>query len=529
MNGKLFKRRINVQRRLIDRFKDDQDDVLRTLFDSGLAGRMVCDMDGRIVRVNRTLAGLVGKEVNLLMGAPASGVFAIEKRAQSWQELFHVLTGVAAPHNFVTWMAGEGAPAVEVFPTKVVESDGTISGLILRFADITVQRHLEAQLAQSQKLQAVGELAGGIAHDFNNLLTAVIGAAEDIIARVYIDPETREDITQIKASAERGAALVRQLLAFGRQQTLQPRVVAINDAIDEIAVLLRRLLGSKVRLELDLEQPGRKVRVDPVQLDQVLVNLAVNARDAMVDGGQMILRSGHALLLRPLVRGQETIPPGRYVVIEVQDTGAGIPPDVLPRIFDPFFTTKRDHGGNGLGLSTVHGIVRQSEGFLAVESEVGKGTSFRIYLPRFESDVFPEQPEIPTLPPPPAAAIANERVRTVLIVDDEDEVRRLAVRQFSRAGWQVIAAEDGETARDMLFEIHDQQLDLVISDVVMPRLDGPSLVRLLRGLRPGLPALLVSGYADEALRRELASEDIVFMPKPYSLKSLIETANSLAG
>jgi len=372
----------------------------------------------------------------------------------------------------------------------------------------------------------VGQLAGGIAHDFNNLLTAVMGAAADIAARPGIDAATHEDANQIHANAERGADLVRQLLAFGRQQTLLPQVVAINAAITEVSDLLRRLLGSKIRLELDLEQPARRVRVDPVQLDQVLVNLAVNARDAMIQSGGddslLTLRSGHALLLHPMVRGQETIPPGRYVVIEVQDNGAGIPAELLPRIFDPFFTTKRDRGGSGLGLSTVHGIVRQSEGFLTVDSEVGKGTSVRIYLPRYEGDALAPVTAEPT---PAAQTLPTDRSRTVLIVEDEPDVRRLAVRQFTGKGWEVLSAEDGFTACEMLAD--DRPLDLVVSDVVMPGLDGPALVRLLREQRPGLPAILVSGYADEALRRDLANRDIVFMPKPYSLRALIEAAETV--
>ena len=518
---------------MVDRFKGEFDGLLGIFFETGLAGRMVCDPDGRIVRVNAALAGMVGANVDLSVGAPASGVIAKETRTHAWKQIFPVLTGQAPPKTIVSLLEGDGAPVVEILPMRLLERDGTISGLILRFADISVQRHLEAQLTQGQKLQAVGQLAGGIAHDFNNLLTAVMGAADDIAARPGTDPTTLEDAVQIRASAERGADLVRQLLAFGRQQTLQPRVVAINEAITQISILLRRLLGSKIRLELDLETPGRKVMVDPVQLDQVLVNLAVNARDAMLEGEStpndrvLTLRSGHLLLLHPLVRGQETIPPGRYVVIEVEDTGAGIPPAALPRIFDPFFTTRRDRGGNGLGLSTVHGIVRQSEGFLAVESDLGKGTRFRIYLPRYEGETTPQPaPAIAPAAPKAVATAPPTGQRTVLIVEDEEDVRRLAVRQFTRRGWRVLSAEDGDAACELL-AADDPALDLIVSDVVMPGLDGPSLVRLLREQRPNLPAILVSGYADEALRRDLANQDIVFMPKPYSLRALIDVAETV--
>ena len=346
-----------------------------------------------------------------------------------------------------------GAATVEISAVALREEDESVSGAILQLTDITIQRRLEAQLAQSQKLQAVGQLAGGIAHDFNNLLTAMTGAADDALARGLPDAETVEDLEQIRSSADRGAALVRQLLAFGRQQTLQPRPVSINAAVESVSGLLRRLLGSTIKLDLQLEDPGRTVRVDPTQLDQVLVNLAVNARDAMADGGQLTLRTGHIALYRALVRGEETIPPGRYVMIEVQDTGVGIPPDVLPRIFDPFFTTRRERGGSGLGLSTVHGIIRQSDGFLAVDSLVGKGTRIRIYLPRYDGD----EVGIPTAPAPSLERTAPaERVngrataRTVLLVDDEDGVRRLAVRALTKAGWAVLSAESGEAALALL-------------------------------------------------------------------------------
>ncbi len=253
------------------------------------------------------------------------------------------------------------------------------------------------------------------------------------------------------------------MLAFGRQQTLQPRAVSINDAVAGLSGLLRRLLGGTVRLELELEEPGRTVQVDPTQLDQVLVNLAVNARDAMPEGGQLTLRTGHITLYRPLIRGEEVIPPGRYVMVEVQDTGCGIPPEVLPRIFDPFFTTRRERGGSGLGLSTVHGIIRQSDGFLAVDSLPGKGTRMRIYLPRHDGEgmAIPRLPA-PALPAPlpaapavaappdtePPAAAEPAPGRTVLLVDDEDGVRRLAARALARQGWTVLSADSARGRAD---------------------------------------------------------------------------------
>jgi two-component system cell cycle sensor histidine kinase/response regulator CckA len=505
--------------RLIDRLAQPLDELLTALVQDSTTGLLIIDRAGRIVRVNETLRRMLDAEVS--SGGPALNLFPPEERAEIWEVLAPALAGRRPPPRFATRLGRPGAadePAMEVSGVVLREADGSISGLILRLSDISVQKRLEAQLAHSQKLQAVGQLAGGIAHDFNNLLTAIIGAADMVLVRPDTAGEAREDVVQIRRSAERGAALVRQLLAFGRQQTLQPRIVRVNAAITDIADLLRRLLGGRVVLELDLETPGRMVRVDPSQLDQVLVNLAVNARDAMPEGGRLILRSGHVTLFRPQIRGSETIPPGRYVMIEVEDSGVGIPPEVLPRIFDPFFTTRRERGGNGLGLSTVHGIVRQSDGFLAVESEAGRGSRFRIYLPRHDVAEAPAA----ALPAPavmPTAIAAPAAGRLVVLVEDEEPVRKLAERALRQQGWRVLGAETAEAALASLATQHEAPAALV-SDVVMPGIDGPALVRQLRARWPGLPALLVSGYAAEALRRDLAAEDMRFLPKPYTLKAL---------
>ncbi len=515
--------------RLIERLSGPLDDLLRALFHDAPAGLAILDREGLIVRANAALARMAGRPQGLAPGSRADLLFPLADRGEIWRELALHLAGKAASREFMTRLAtAEGAQEVPVDVSVQVlhEADGKPGGLVLWFTDTTRQHQLEAQLAHGQKLQAVGQLAGGIAHDFNNLLTAVIGGAELILAR-RTDAATTEDVRQIRASAERGAALVRQLLAFGRQQRLQPRVVAINEAIGDLSAMLVRLLGSKVRLEIELESPGRMVRVDPTQLDQVLVNLAVNARDAMPDGGRLSLRSGHITLFRPLARGHETIPPGRYVMIEVEDTGTGIAPEVLPRIFDPFFTTRRERGGSGLGLATAHGIIRQSDGFIAVESEPGRGTCFRIYLPRHDAS---EAIAMPTPPEPPTTAAARVPVtsmparRTALIVEDEPVVGRIAERALSNQGWTVHLAESADTVLANLETL--SRPDVLVSDVVMPGMDGPTLARRLRQRWPGLPAVLVSGYVEEAVRKSLEAEDMAFLPKPYTLANLLEAATA---
>ena len=511
--------------------------ILHSLLADPMAGVLLVDHAGMILQGNAVLAGMLGGPALLAAGADMVGIFAAAEHAPTGAAVRAVLAD-GKPRNWVTRLQtasadphhGVTVSALKLPPDGPPDGppNGSGAALLLRITDMTAQLRLEAQLAHSQKLQAIGQLAGGIAHDFNNLLTAILGAAEMVRARSGVDAATHGNITQITSAAERGAALVRQLLAFGRQQTLQPRVIAINAAMRDIADLLRPLLGARIKLELDLDQAEPLARVDPTQLDQVLVNLAVNARDAMAQGGTLTLHSGHASLYRALTRGAETIPPGDYVMVEVRDTGTGIPPEIMPRIFDPFFTTKRDQGGTGLGLATVHGIIRQSEGFLTVESQPangegrmqGGGTSLRIYLPRHAGP--PDPLPAPVGPPAPVGTpLPPATGRIVLLVDDEAMVRDLMTSALRQQGWQVLACESAEAALAMLATRGPAPLTAVISDVAMPGMDGPALIRHVRARQPGLPAILISGYAAEALRGDLTSGNIAFLPKPYTLKDLV--------
>jgi two-component system, cell cycle sensor histidine kinase and response regulator CckA len=483
----------------------------------------VVDREGVILRANAALGELCGPDA-VRLGADLTTLFRPSDRDTARRCLRAVLAGGGgAADCFTAGLAqGEDCMArVAVLPIR--DRHGAAAGALLRLSDLTAQRQLEARLAHSQKLQATGQLAGGIAHDFNNLLTAVLGAAEGILAREPVG-ETREDAAQIRDSAQRGAALVRQLLAFGRQQRLAPRVISVNDAIENVCGLLRRLLGGHVRLLLALEKPGRKVRADPTQLDQVLINLAVNARDAMRNGGELTLRSGHITLYRPMLHGAETIPPGRYVMIEVTDTGEGIPAALMPRIFDPFFTTKRERGGSGLGLSTVHGIVRQSDGFLAMDSEPGRGTSVRIYLPRWDGADEEAPPPKEAAPPPAARADRG----AVLLADDEDAVRRLAARALIRAGWQVIEADSGGSALESL-RASGAKIQALVTDLVMPGMAGEELAQAVRTACEDahLPVVMVSGYAETHNSQAITDPDTIFLAKPYSLADLVAALSRL--
>jgi two-component system cell cycle sensor histidine kinase/response regulator CckA len=488
-------------------------ELVEALFHSDLGGLVLLDPNGRVVRTNQAAHACLGAKAGILLHEKLPAAAAAE------------LVQAGAGDRVTKLEVATGASGLERALVLVcVPLPG--GAALVRIADRTHEKALEERLAQSQRLQEVGQLAGGIAHDFNNLLTVILGGVDELLSRLP-HPHEQEDLLQVRASAKRGAALVAQLLAFGQRQTLQPRVVALNDAIRRAGALLGRVLGEGIRLDLALEEPGRLVRIDPTQFDQVLVNLAVNARDAMAGQGVLTLASGHRLLLRPERVGAETAPPGRYVTIEVRDTGAGIPPDILPRILEPFFTTKRESGGTGLGLSTVHGIIRQSGGFLAVESRVGQGTCMRILLPRHEAPAPWEQ-----APEPPVTSKtrdarqqggAEPSAGRVLLVEDEAPVRRLAERALTRLGYQVISAACAQDALELADAEGAPALACVVSDVVMPGMDGPALVRALRTTRPHLPAILVSGYADAPLRAQLASEHVRFLSKPFAMADLADS------
>ncbi len=502
------------------------DPAARLLFDGDGQPRVAIDRTGCLAATNAAFAALLGR-------SPPAGTALVELiapagRQAAWREIEAAMARGDAPRGGtaewrpVEWSRSDGTTQGAAFSAVPVrEADGRVSGAVLVLHPSPPAEGRAAAELNARKLQAVGALAGGVAHDFNNLLQAIGAAAEALAERTDLAPEAREAVELVQAGSRRGASLVQQLLAFASQQTLHPQVVAVNDAITALAGLLRRTLGERVRLDLDLETPGRSVRADPGQLDQVLVNLAVNARDAMPQGGVLSLRTGRRTVLKPQANGAETIPPGRYVVIEVADTGQGIAPAILSRIFEPFFTT-RAGTGTGLGLSTVMGIVRQSGGFVEVDSRPGAGTVFRVLLPRIADQAAPAAATPVAPQPAPVAALRdmpNAR-GLVLLVEDEDAVRRLATRALERQGWEVLAAESGEAALARLDPAHAPAC--VVTDMVMPGIDGAVLVNTLRErlCTPSLPALIVSGYAAPALHEGMGAAATAYLPKPYSMRDL---------
>lgn len=394
---------------------------------------------------------------------------------------------------------------------------------VVYLVDTTEQTELETQFGQSQKMQAVGQLAGGIAHDFNNLLTVINGVAELLMQRHQPGDPSFQDIHQIRSTGLRAAGLVRQLLAFSRQQTLEPQIVSLTDIVSDWSMTLRRLIGERVTLKVEHGRDLWPVKADPNQLGNVLINLGVNARDAMPNGGSLTIRTAQISIAVSQTLGQVLMPPGDYVTIEVADTGFGIPPENMGKIFEPFFTTKEKGHGTGLGLSSVYGIVKQTGGFIFPESEVGKGTSFKIYLPRHIADAAElETPEpvkaAPAEKPAPARDLTGHQ--TILLVEDEAAVRDFAARALTMRGYQVIEAGSGDEALEMLRE-HQGHIDLLVSDVVMPGMDGPTLVKTIRTEKPHMKILFMSGYAEEAFRNAGERiEDFHFLPKPFSLKQL---------
>ena len=392
--------------------------------------------------------------------------------------------------------------------------------LVLHFIDMTDQKSLEQQFAQSQKMQAIGQLAGGVAHDFYNLLTAMTGFCDLLLLRHKPGDPSFSDISQIKQNANRAANLVRQLLAFSRQQTLHPRVLDITDTLTELSHLLRRLLGASVELDVVHGHMLGLVKVDEGQLEQVLINLAVNARDAMMeagttDGKLTIQTSNHETRTKTELAGGDKLPAGKWIKVAVSDTGCGIPKENFDRIFEPFFTTKEIGAGTGLGLATVYGIMRQTGGFIDVESKVGKGTTFTLYLPQHEAS---------------GENVKQEKVKkieesedltgtaTILLVEDEDAVRTFSARALTNKGYQVLEANGGDSALELLNE-KKPAIDLLITDVIMPGMDGPTLAKEIQKDRPDLKIIFISGYTEDKFKDELG-EDVHFMPKPFTLQKL---------
>ena len=448
-------------------------------------------------------------------------------------EMFHLLfEGLGRPvADWLDDIVSERSPSrSEVLRARMVEGDMFLQvtlrrivesgrpGILAVLQDATALKTLEAQFVQSQKMQAIGQLAGGVAHDFNNLLTAISGHCDLLLLRHEREDLDYGDLVQIHQNANRAAALVGQLLAFSRKQTLKPETLDLQDVLSDLAHLLNRLVGERVRLQLTHAAGLGAIRADRRQLEQVLMNLVVNARDAMPGGGTICIDSEAITLLEPMTRDRATVPAGNYALIRVTDSGTGIPEDRLQKIFEPFYTTKKAGEGTGLGLSTAYGITKQSGGFIFVDSTLGIGSVFQVYLPiqdgRAEGDV-----PVAT----PRKVVVKQGEGVVLLVEDEAPVRAFASRALRLRGYTVLEAESAEQALKAL-EDPSLLVDVFVTDVVMPGMDGPSWVKQALRARPNVKVIFVSGYAEEALAENQARiPNSVFLPKPFSLNDLTAT------
>jgi len=430
----------------------------------------------------------------------------------------------------------------QIYLSVTDDTPGRNGALLVYAIDHTEQRRLEIQFAQSQKMQAVGQLAGGVAHDFNNVLTAIIGFSDLLLANHRPTDPSFQDIMNIRQNANRAAGLVRQLLAFSRRQTLRPEVIQVADVVAEVSTLLNRLLGERVDLNVSHGRDLWPVKTDINQFEQVVINLVVNARDAMPEGGTVTISTQNVTAEAVAEFDGGVMPAADYVEIAVADTGTGMDRATLDKIFEPFFSTKDVGKGTGLGLSTVYGIVKQTGGHIMVDSEVGRGTTFRIYLPRHirapEAETAPEaapdgdagpQAKADAPKPKPAPPKDLTGVGTILLVEDEDAVRAFASRALGAKGYTVLAAESGEEAL-ALAEENEGGIDLVVSDVIMPEMDGPTLVKELQKRYGNLKIIFISGYAEAEFRKSLEDSDAFsFLPKPFSLKQLAEVVKEKMG
>jgi two-component system cell cycle sensor histidine kinase/response regulator CckA len=518
---------------VISRARDERLDPQRAaevrfmrFFDHTPMAIATVDKSGAVVRANARFAKLAQ---SLNSGAAGKSILSVvhdRDRSHLIAAINQAAEGQGDIAPVEAMLDGAKERWGQFFVTAVEEDERETEAAIVYMLETTERRTLENQINQSQKMDMVGQLAGGIAHDFNNVLSAIMMANDFLLnAHKPTDPSF-QDIMQIKQNATRAATLVRQLLAFSRRQTLRPQVLDLGDALSDLTMLLRRLIGEKVKLDLVHGRDLWPVKVDVSQFEQVIVNLAVNARDAMPDGGKLTVRTANVSAQESEKLSYKGMPAADYVRIDVTDTGTGIPSDIVDKIFEPFFSTKEVGKGTGLGLSTVYGIVKQTGGFVYVDSEADKGTSFRIFLPRHHAEQ--ELPEAVAngaageQPAEPKRAADLTGQGTILLVEDEEGLRSLNARGLRSRGYSVIEASNGIEAMEALEE-KNGAVDLVVSDVVMPEMDGPTLLREMRARNPNLKIIFVSGYAEDAFEKSLPeNEQFAFLPKPFALSALVE-------
>jgi two-component system cell cycle sensor histidine kinase/response regulator CckA len=493
---------------------DARDAYLATIVESSDDGIIGTSLDGNIQSWNRGAEQLFGYHASETMGTSIARL-SPPGHADIWTDLLGRLkAGEHARLDETILVRHDGTQVdVSLAVSPIRDAGGDVVGASVVARNVSDRKRLEAQLRQAQKMEAIGQLAGGVAHDFNNLLTAILGYANLLAEDLEATDRRRDDVEEIRKAAQRAAGLTNQLLAFSRKQMVQPKLVDLNALIIDTSRMMRRLIGEHIQLDTRLSPDLAVVRADPGQIEQIVVNLAVNARDAMPEGGRLSIETANVELDNSYRFQHVAVRPGHYVMVAVSDTGVGMDEETQRRVFEPFFTTKERGKGTGLGLATVYGIVKQSGGYIWVYSEMHKGTTFKVYLPRARGEIDTETPAR-TLAPTAGA-------ETVLIVEDEAAVRFLVRTLLERAGYRVLEAESPPQA-EALFEQHADAVDLVVADVVMPGSSGPTLFQRFAARRPGLKVLYMSGYTDEHMAREgRLDTDVAFLQKPFTADGLL--------
>jgi PAS domain S-box-containing protein len=494
-----------------------QERLLRQIIDANPSLIFVKDWDGRFVLVNQATADIYGSTVSALVGKTDADF------NPNADEVAHFLRDdrdvMSSGHpKLITEEQVTNPQTRETrwfqtikLPLRLPDDD--VPKLLGVATEITERKRLEEQLLQSQKMEAVGQLAGGVAHDFNNILTAIVGYTDLLAAEFAPGDRHLEDLEEIRKAARRAAALTRQLLAFSRKQVLEPRVIDVNGIVQNLDKMLRSLISENIDLKTRLADDLGAARADPNQIEQVIMNLAINARDAMPEGGALTIETANATLDADYASRHVSVVPGDYVMLAVTDTGCGMDEDTKARIFEPFFTTKPPGRGTGLGLSTVYGIVKQSGGNIWLYSEPGKGTTFKVYLPSVE-----EAPEVVGKRAAPAGRSAGRE--TILVVEDDEQLRHLTHRALAAQGYTVLEADRGNTALDIARR-HKGRIDLLLTDVVMPDTNGRKLAESLRATRPGLRVLFMSGYPDGAiLHNGMLEHGVAYLSKPFTTEAM---------
>jgi two-component system cell cycle sensor histidine kinase/response regulator CckA len=496
--------------------------VLTATLESTADGILVVTASGEIVRMNRKFIDLLGVPEDIAGSRDHDHVleFALKQMQEPEQFVQRIVQIYGEPEE-------ESFDVLHFKDGRIIERyslpqriRGETVGRVWSFRDVTDRRELEHQLRQAQKMESIGRLAGGVAHDFNNLLTVISGRIEFLVGAPNLTREQEEDLQEIHKAEERAADLTRQLLAFSRKQLLHPQVVDLNGALDEVAPMLRRLIGEDIQIDFVRGEMLRRVMADPGQVQQVLMNLSLNARDAMPSGGHLTIRTANESVSPGLDNGDGSSSGGCCVVLEVTDTGCGMDEPTASQIFEPFYTTKADGQGTGLGLATVYGIVKQSGATISVETALGEGTRFRILFPMADVvDATPPKQEEPET--------KDSGSETILLVEDEKSVLALAQRILELRGYNVLPAHHGGEAL-RIASAPDQRIDLVVTDVVMPGMNGREFVEALHARSPGIPVLYMSGYTDDdIIRRGLMDSSVAFLQKPFTAKGLASLVRSV--